>query len=470
MAAGCAPELWWFDRFDDRIGTLRPVSALVHTEELSGEDTIEFDCAEVPTKGDRLLWWDDGDGRWREHVVVRTDEPLDGPCSVYAEGSLCELLGDFIEETHLSGATAADALSAALATSRWETGEVDDLGEAGCVLYHLCALEAARKVEEVWGGELVARVEVADGRVSARTLDLVAQCGEWRGLRLTHGKNMAGCTRTVLSDEIYTALYGWGAGEMVYDDGEWTGGYSRKLSFADVNDGQAWVGDEDARLAWGRWDADRAELVHRFGQVTFSDCEDEEELLALTKAALAECTEPRVQYEVDAALLGGTPAGLGDTVAVVDAERDPEWRVLERVVKRVREFGDAVVCRLTIGDAEPSSYSAASELAAAVSEVEEAVAEAETVAEAASETAAEAAACECPTEEEIEAMAAEAAAAAVAEALASYPDTEAVQALIDAAVAGIGTCDCMTEEEIKAYVDEAVASAVAALDLSEVEF
>lgn len=64
--AGAVPVLWWFDRFDDRIGILPVVGELVHTEELNGEDTIEFETREVPTKGDRLLWRD-GE-TWREHV------------------------------------------------------------------------------------------------------------------------------------------------------------------------------------------------------------------------------------------------------------------------------------------------------------------------------------------------------------------------------------------------------------------
>ncbi|MBR3312498.1 MAG: hypothetical protein IKG18_00010 [Atopobiaceae bacterium] len=88
--AAAMPTLYWFDRFDDRIGILPVVGELVHTEELNGEDTIEFQTREVPAKGDRLLWRDGG--TWREHVVVRTDEPLEGLCSVYAESSLCELL------------------------------------------------------------------------------------------------------------------------------------------------------------------------------------------------------------------------------------------------------------------------------------------------------------------------------------------------------------------------------------------
>ena len=51
--AGAVPQLWWFDRFDERIGILPVVGELVHTEEFNGEDTLEFECREVPAKGDK---------------------------------------------------------------------------------------------------------------------------------------------------------------------------------------------------------------------------------------------------------------------------------------------------------------------------------------------------------------------------------------------------------------------------------
>lgn len=49
------PTLYLFDRFDARLGILPAVGAVTHTEELGGEDTIEFDCALAPEKGERLL-------------------------------------------------------------------------------------------------------------------------------------------------------------------------------------------------------------------------------------------------------------------------------------------------------------------------------------------------------------------------------------------------------------------------------
>ncbi len=371
--AGSVPALWWFDRWDERIGLLRVAGELVHTEELNGEDTLELASFEVPAKGDRLLWLDGN--IWREHVVVRTDEPMAGLCSVYAESSLCELLNDFIEEAQLTSRTAAHALDAVLAPTRWGVAHCADLGTAGCLVYHQNALWGLRRVAEVWGGEVTPVIAVADGRVSSRSIRLDEQRGEWRGLRFTYGKNMAGCTRTVLEQDVYTALYGFGAG-LPYTDaqGNYKAGYRRKLTFGDVNGGVNYVADEAAREAWGRWNADRTAKMHSFGQVTFTDVTEPERLLALTRKALVEASQPKVSYEVDVAELSGGDADLGDVVAVIDTTREPEWRLTARVVRRVRTFGETVVARVTIGTVEPADYARASALVADVSALRDDVA------------------------------------------------------------------------------------------------
>ena len=366
--AGTVPTLYWFDRWDDRIGILPVLGGLVHDEELNGHDTIEFRSREVPTKGDRLLWRDGG--IWREHVVVRTEEPLEGPCAVYAESSLCEMLDDFIEEEHLTARTAEQAMGFALAPTRWSLASCDVEGTAGCVLYHVNALWALRRVAEVWGGEVTPVITVAGGRVATREILFEAEHGAWRGLRLTYAKNMAGCTRTVLDQEVCTALYGFGMGLPLVDEGgRYQGGYRRKLTFGEVNGGVDWVGDEDARLVWGRWDATRTERVHSFGKVEFPECTDPATLLRLTRKALAEIVRPQVSYEVDVAALDGDDAGLGDTVAVVDDSVGHGWRLRARVVRRVRTFGDAVTCRLTIGAAQRADYEVQSGLVAEVAEL-----------------------------------------------------------------------------------------------------
>lgn len=368
------PTLYLFDRFDERLGILPAVGAVTHTEEIGGEDTIEFDCLAAPDKGERLLWRDPVEGIWREHVVVRTDEPLGAPAHVYAESSLCELLGDFIEEEHLNGATAREALETVLEPTRWAAGAVGTAAVESAMLYHTNALAALRRVEDVWGGEAETSISVADGRVASRTVSLPSRRGSWRGARFAYGKNLVSCTRTVLEDEVFTALYGFGKGLPIYDEtGAATGGYTRRLSFGSVNGGVNWVGDEGARLAWGRWDAARAAKVHRFGCVVFPECEDAAKLKALTQAALAAACVPKVSYEVDVAYVsGGAGVRLGDDVAVIDASRAPEWHLKARCVQRVRAFGEgAPVARLTLGTVERTAWAASAEVVARVSAVEE---------------------------------------------------------------------------------------------------
>lgn len=183
---------------------------------------------------------------------------------------------------------------------------------------------------------------------------------------------MAECARTVHDDEVFTALYGYGAGLPVVDEtGAFTGGYRRKLTFGEVNAGVNWVGDDGARQLWGLPGAGGSR-VHRFGEVTFSDVEDPAVLLARTQAALAEACKPKVSYEAKvAALTGAVLVGLGDEVAVVDSSRDPTWRMRARVVRRVRLFGDAMEERYSVGAVRRTAYAERSAVEARVAAVED---------------------------------------------------------------------------------------------------
>ena len=128
--------------------------------------------------------------------------------------------------------------------------------------------------------------------MAARSIRMDAQRGSWNGLRFTYGKNMAGCTRTVLEQDVYTALYGFGAGLPYTDqDGNYVPGYRRKLTFGDINDGKNYVEDLQARDVWGRWNADGTAKVNAFGAVNFSDTTDPARLLVLTRRALADAVD-----------------------------------------------------------------------------------------------------------------------------------------------------------------------------------
>lgn len=106
----------------------------------------------------------------------------------------------------------------------------------------------------------------------------------------------------------------------------------------------------------------------------FGECDDPAKLLALTRRALVDAVQPKVSYEIDVAELDGGDCDLGDEVAVIDSSRAPEWRLKARVVKRVRSFGDAIVCCVTIGTVKPVDYVQTATLAADVSALQDDVA------------------------------------------------------------------------------------------------
>ena len=72
--------------------------------------------------------------------------------------------------------------------------------------------------------------------------------------------------------------------------------------------------------------------------------------------------------------LDGGECGLGDEVAVIDSSRSPEWRLKARVVKRMRIFGDVVICRVTIGTVQQVDYAVTSSLADDVAALQDDVA------------------------------------------------------------------------------------------------
>ncbi|NHM14439.1 phage tail spike protein [Xiamenia xianingshaonis] len=339
-----APELYWFDNFDEPLGMIVPASSLVHAEVVKGDDRIEFDCMAELGKGDRIVWRDAQDGCWREHVVLSTKRSMGGVVHVVAEGAIFELRGDYCENVLVRDAWISEAMGNVLSTTRWAFAGGNAGGLETAWFYHKSVLEAIRIAEEKWGLESYATVTVDGRRVAARTIGFVRTLGANRGARFTYSKNMTSCTKTVLEDDVCTALYGWGSGSIVFDDdGYWTGGYTNRLSFASVNDGVPWVGSESARELYGRWNAGRTEKVHRFGEVVFADCEDANDLYRLTVRELGYRTSPQVTYEVDARHFeGSVPVMLGDTVAVIDTSGEREQRFNARVLKRVRTFGSSV--------------------------------------------------------------------------------------------------------------------------------
>ncbi|MEH7116914.1 phage tail protein [Neobacillus vireti] len=313
-------------------------------EKLNGDFIFEF---KAPMNNSlvegNLVAFKDQDGEFQLFQIYKANKyHIDNQLNVHVwcEHSFYELVDDIVEDLRVVDGAAQEALTKALSNSRWKVGEVADLGLGTVNFYYSSASQNLQDIVKTFGGELRYRVTISGNQITGRFVDLLARRGSDTGNRFEYNQDLVEIKRTVQVDGLKTALYGRGKGEEI----EETGGYSRKITFADVvwstangdpvdkPAGQEWVGDPAALAKWGRTNGTR----HKFG--TF-DCDttDPVELLNQTWQELQRVSQPLVTYElkvIDLARITGLDhkkVRIGDTVYVID--RDLEIRIEARVIK-----------------------------------------------------------------------------------------------------------------------------------------
>ena len=212
--------------------------------------------------------------------MVRLKEPFeiyqDGEYVVefMAEPSWLELYDHFIEDRRVVDGEAQTALNRALDGSRY-TGDVQvDLGLNTTNFYWIDAVEAIFKIIDTWGGSLVDTITLDENNeIIERKILIVERLGADRGLLIQPGYNAETIERRTLSYPV-TAIWGQGASlEIEDEEGNHTGGYTRYITFEDVEwkkskgdpvdkpKGQKWVGDPDALAMYGYKQVEKVYLL-----------------------------------------------------------------------------------------------------------------------------------------------------------------------------------------------------------------
>lgn len=340
----------WQDAYVSTIGPEELLS-LTHTDELNGEDSVDIVTTFALKQGYRLVWVDRL-GKVHEHVCQDPKGLHAGGDTVYTDtaiNSICETYGDYIEDKRPYGYGFLQALNVCLGPTRWTAGTVDQTGtvDKGLTFYHTSARDALQSILKC-GGELETEITVSGGRVTSRRVGIRSHRGAKGGhRRFTYTKDLTSVSRTEHYGAI-TACYGYGKG--IETD---TGGYGRKLTFGDINNGRNYVEDATALRLYGRPDG-RGGRAHVFGQYENSNCEDAATLLAETRAYLDSRKEPGMTYEadvVDLVQFGREWEGVavGDDVQIVDTCFSPALRCEGRVTKLVTdELGGSM--RVTLGN------------------------------------------------------------------------------------------------------------------------
>lgn len=350
--------LYIFDSSEKLIDILLEGSFLnaIHREVLNGESTFKFTIPEGREHiiEGNLVAFRDLDSYWQVFEIKRlVDLHGDGLTrTAYCEHIFYELIDDVVVDKRPS-ADATAAMAGMLENTRWQVGIVDDLGAASTNAYYESVLSGVKKIANAWKGELNWRCVISGG-VITRYVDLRAMVGTDTGKQFAYSKDILSIEREVDSSTLVTALYGRGKGVETE-----TGGYGRRLTFADVvaDDkpvGQEWVGDTDALTQWGR------NGRHRFGVFIDEEETDPNSLLQKTRDELNKRKVPRITYELDVVSLEQL-AGYehekirkGDLVRVVDREFTPELVISARVIDIERDILDPSNTRVVLGSFAPT--------------------------------------------------------------------------------------------------------------------
>lgn len=347
-----------FNRFGVYLGELTPMQATrTRNVDQCGVDKVELVLLDNGVdKYDRIVFCDSM-GRTCEWIVMSSREsraksvPV---CTVNCYGSMQELSRHFMPTLRRgSKDTPEQALAKALEGTRWSVGQCDE-GSGEYSVYHQSSLASVKDIAEAYKMEVKPVIQLsADGNsIAKRSVCLVKRLGRAStALRLDYGGGLSGIDRVLSADDVVTRLYCYGKGVQTTDDeGNETGGYSRKITFADINGGKEYIQDDSLLEVWGVPGPDGS-LMHTEGIFEDGDCEDKAVLLAEGRAALTERSKPIVSYEGTVEALGragfdANACDLGDNVQMVDTTFPKPLRLSGRVLEIVEDL---------LGDGSPST-------------------------------------------------------------------------------------------------------------------
>lgn len=347
-----------FNRFGAYLGELTPMQATrTRNVDQCGVDKVGLVLLDNGVdKYDRIVY-SDSMGRTCEWIVMSSREsraksvPI---CTVNCYGSMRELSRHFMPTLRRgSKDTPEQALAKALDGTRWSVGQCDE-GSGEYSVYHQSSLASVKDIAKAYKMEVEPVIELStDGNsIAKRSVCLVKRLGRAStALRLDYGSGLSGIDRVLSADDVVTRLYCYGKGvQTTDDDGNATGGYSRKITFADINGGKEYIQDDSLLEVWGVPGPDGS-LMHTEGIFEDGDCEDKATLLAEGRAALAERSKPIVSYEGTVEALGragfdANACDLGDNLQMVDTTFPKPLRLSGRVLEIVEDL---------LGDGSPST-------------------------------------------------------------------------------------------------------------------
>lgn len=257
-------------------------------------------------------------------VQVETRHEDEMIISVYCECAGLDLINKIFRARTINSCSLRKFIDALVEDTGWNTGLIDislqktfDLELEDDTVYSTLQNNIGK-----FEGEIEFRVELKNGQISNKFIDVYANRGKVTGKRFTFGKDIEGITRKVDSTSLYTALKGVGKNSLSFRNVQVEG--------IDKPIGQDFVADQASYEKYNN------NGYHVIGIYEY-DTESPEELLRETYKQLQKVKEPKVTYEIPVALLAELlgkdweKINIGDTVSIFDNAFNPPLMLMARV-------------------------------------------------------------------------------------------------------------------------------------------
>lgn len=312
-------------------------------------DTLEFETFDTHLKKNYRILFKDLRQKWREYIISEITEIHDETgiiYSIYCENSIIELRDYFIEDRRIQSQTAQIALDRILENTNW-TGLSDSIGVASKVFYRQSVYESINDLLELFSCEIETKISVLGNKVTKRELHLKKEIGNDQGKRFSYTKDLLSIERKI-KDDIFTALFVYGKSqELTNEEGESTGGYSRRIDFSEINNGKAYVENVEATKIYG------FNGKTKFGKIELDDIDDKKTLLAEAKKLLDYYSKPRITYiatVLDLKSYGFNMEGVSEGDKVVIRDRDLNISIKARITEIEENLDEDEDTKLTIGN------------------------------------------------------------------------------------------------------------------------
>lgn len=221
--------------------------------------------------------------------------------------------------------------------------------------YYESALSAFYDAVKTWDFEFIPEILFKDGKIISKKISIYDEISKDFGKWYEYGDKLISVVAESSTDELYTAFLGRGKGIATEDEnGQKTGGYSRKIKFDEIEytnekdgvkvvkpKGIDYIEIKEATKLYGYPDG-----TPRIGVVDFDDIEDQKLLADATFEYALKNTRPKLQLRANA--LETENIELGETVAIIRPDMNIRYKV--RVFKIQKDFLKDKVVSFEFGD------------------------------------------------------------------------------------------------------------------------